>query len=242
MSLIDDTARYRSGEQRTKMDDSDDVIDALRDGLISVSDRKEKKPEKKEAPVEDTPRKKTEPTTTAGTIKIPGIIAKVLASDHAKDLVGFAEYITREAKKDITFHTDAGDIVCKVSSPNIEIERLNKPDELVMFKVHSGGFFFSPKPGVPLKVSFKNQAGEFWLTSLSRPYPLFPGVDLLVFLTHDPIMEKQAVIRAGETPSVVSGKKSDHIDEDTDEAVNGSEKSASVSMPEAADFDKPRED
>lgn len=237
MSIGQDTARFRTGGQRTLMDDADDVIDALRDGNIEVADPSSpNKPKKEQQPAAyDTPAEK------GHTMKIPGIIAKVLESDRDKDLIGFAEYISREAKRDITFHTDAGDIVCQVSSPSVDLSKLSKPNELVMFKVHSGSFGFNPKPGIPLKVSFKNHAGSFWFTSLSRPYPLFPGVDLLVFLTHDSAMEKQAVIRTGETPSSVSGKKSEYVDEDTGEAVAENEKSASASVPEVLDFDKPRE-
>lgn len=235
-------------------DETDDLIRDLKNGDDSQILEGEDDGKSNSAGAADTAPRVIEPT-----LDVPKVVQRVLESPRKQELVGVAMFLDPDNSKKLTliFHTPIGDVRCAVNWSSNAPDKLSKADQLLLIQVRSSESMFAPAPGADFEISFDGYPGRLKVTCLADPQALYPGIDLLCFLPHNALMEKQGVVQDG-APSVVSGKPSDHVDE-AGEPVAGQEKSAgAVTLPpsgspprgsdvpsgvidEVEDFDKPRE-
>lgn len=174
---------------------------------------------------------------------LPQAIQRVLASVDRQELISVAEFMLTRRKMTLIFHTSQGDARVGVDWCSARPGDIERWDALVLVKVVAGITSFAPNPGSTLDISFEGFNGRTKVIALAPPQRLYTGVDVLCFLPHSQVMEKQGVVKQG-TPSVVSNLPSVGTDE-AGEPVAAGEKSASASRrekPITEDFDRPRED
>jgi hypothetical protein len=167
---------------------------------------------------------------------LPPAVLRVLNSPDRAELIEVAKMLDQGSKSErfIIFYTPVGDIKCRINWQSCEPDNLRGNENLFFVKMRSSDVAFTPKSGALFEIGFVGYAHKFEVVCLAPPQQLYPGVDLMCFLPHNPPMEKNGKLREG-APSIVSGAPSDMVDTAGEPVVAG-EKSASV-----VDFDRPRD-
>jgi hypothetical protein len=211
---------------RDSIDDLGDVLTNLREGVDDYT---------------ETEIAEEEIRTPASPVGVPDVVARAMAS-HREELLSVAEFLVSRGGRTMVFHTEIGDIKCLVNWRSCNAQELGQPDRLFLVKLRSDAVVFTPKPGARLRVSFEDRPQPVGVVCLAAPQKLYPGIDIMVFLTQSFRVEKTGKLADG-APSVVSGKPSDTVDEMGEPVVEG-EKTADREQVKQAfvrDFDKPRE-
>jgi hypothetical protein len=161
----------------------------------------------------------------------------VLTSPDRAELIEVAKMLDQGSKQErfIIFLTPYGDIRCRINWQSCEPENLRGSENIFFVKMRSSDVAFTPKSGAHFEIGFSGYAHTFEMVCLAPPQQLYPGVDLMCFLPHNPAMEKNGKLKEG-TPSVVSGAPSNTVDPAGEPVVEG-EKSAST-----LDFDRARDE
>lgn len=199
---------------------TNDLLRKLRDG-VDVDDLTPAAVEKPTAAgVENLPP--STPTT------VPDVVSAVLQSDRRRELIEVAKMLYEAQTRIMVFHTDIGDISCKVTWRSTHPKRAS--DELLIVKTLVSDTGFCPKPGSSFEISFDDHPEHMRVCCVSLPCQLYPGVELLCFIPQ-PLnkMEKNGKLN-DDAPSVVSGEPSDTVDQQG-EPVRQGEKSASATLP-----------
>lgn len=184
---------------------------------------------------------------------IPTVLQRVLGSEGEAELLAVAKIIDGRTSRPLglVFHTPIGSVRTPVVWSSCHPDHVDEVQDLLLILVRSSDAMFVPDPGASFDISFagRGDGSRLSVTCLARPMQLYPGVgiDLLCFLPHSAVVEKNGQLRAG-APSAVSGVKSDTVDENGEPVVDG-EKSASfrpafrrTTEPDTEDFDRPRDD
>jgi hypothetical protein len=190
-------------------------------------------------------------------IRIPPVLVQLLGTEAESELLAVAKCLSDRTRKKLTlvFHTPIGDVKSPVAWSSAEPMHLHRVKHLLLIMVRSSESMFAPHPGSELEISFleHRDSPRVRVLCLAPPMQLYPGVgiDLLCFLPQSASVEKQGVLHDG-VPSVVSGRPSDRVDDETGEPIAEGEKSASARFPEVGksvanvagaarlDFDRPR--
>lgn len=167
---------------------------------------------------------------------IPSVIERVLASSDRNELIEVAKMLDQETARDraIIFHTPVGDIRCRINWQSCEPENLRGSESIFFVKMRASDVAFTPKSGASFEIGFTGYAHRFSVMCLTPPQQLYPGVDLMCFLPHNPAMEKNGKLQEG-APSVVSGAPSDRVDSSGEPVVEGEKSAATI------DFDRARD-
>lgn len=144
---------------------------------------------------------------------IPGVIQRVLNGPHKAELVAVATMLEAEnqRQRSMRFPTPIGIIRCRINWISCE------PRDIV----RQGLFFvkmpttdqvqmFVPTPGAQIQVGFDDAEEIFDVVCLAEPQQIYPGVDLLCFMSHTSPVEKNGKLN-DHAPSVVSGEPSDSV-------------------------------
>lgn len=192
-------------DHRVPEDDLRELISGLRDGTINDDADDE---EVDAAPV--TRRASTE--HRVATPAVPQAVLDVLDSPARNELVEVAKMLSASVnqKQHIIFHLDVGDIRCDISWLSQDPSTLLRSDRMFFVKMRSDSRMFTPKPGAVFDVGFHGMAGRLTVICLSEPQRLYPGVDLLCFMPHNPAVEKNGKLN-DDAPSVVSGEPSNEV-------------------------------
>jgi hypothetical protein len=183
---------------------------------------------------------------------LPPVLQRIFGTDAEDELMAVANLLDPKARKTLTlvFHTPIGDVRTAVNWSSHPPEALSRAKDLLLILVRTASSTFSPNPGSDLEISFaEHRDRRLKVTCLAPPMKLYPGVgvDLLCFLPHTALVEKNGQLREG-APSVVSGNPSTHVDDDGEPVADG-EKSAAWKSPSrqaavdadvVVDFDVPR--
>lgn len=187
-------------DHRVPEDDLRELISGLRDGTID-----DDADETHDEPVE-------RPTRRAASPAVPEVIQAVLDSPARHELLEVAKMLSSSVnqKQHIIFHLEVGDIRCDISWLSQEPSSLLRSDRMFFVKMRSDSRMFTPKPGAVFDVGFHGMAGRLTVICLSEPQRLYPGVDLLCFMPHNPAVEKNGKLN-DDAPSVVSGEPSNEV-------------------------------
>ena len=142
---------------------------------------------------------------------VPAVIRRVLNSPDSGELLEIAKLLdaTNSKERFIIFMTPIGDIRCKMNWMSCSPSDI-LPDKLLFIKIRTASLVFIPKPGAAFDIGFADYPGRVSVVCMAEPQQLYPGIDLLCFMTHNPPVEKNGRLQE-RAPSVVSGEASNDV-------------------------------
>ena len=236
-------ARLMSRGRRIPGDDIDDMLRVIQDGdHINEDDGLTETPDYEEPGPSAAAFEAVVRIPQVATPEIPIEILDVLKSPERHELLEVARHLRRsqEHARTLIFITPIGDIKCTVNWMSCNPGEISSAS-MFFVKTRANSLAFVPKPGAVFDISFEGYPGQTRVMCLAEPQRLYPGVDLLCFMLHNPGMEKNGQLKEG-APSVVSGSPSTEIIDD--EPVADGEKPMSkaaftIGNPHTG-FDNPR--
>lgn len=233
--------------QRIPGDDLDDVLREIQSGAQfeelseSAGDFSEPDSKDEKLRIANAQAEIVKAATPQPAMEIPAEILDVLKSPERQELLEVARSLRRshEHARTLLFLTPVGKIRCTVNWMSCRPDQINAMS-MFFVKTRADSLAFIPDPGAVFDIAFEGREGHVKVVCLAEPQRLYPGVDLLCFMPHNSLVEKNGQLADG-APSVVSGKPSTEI-VDGEPVAKGEQplQKSAFSQSGHLDFDLPR--